>query len=461
MKLTKIEITNFRCFETLTIPLQPDVNVFVGVNGAGKSAILDAISIALYDIVAANLPTNLRHRLNQGAALRPADLHVPPDAEDPVTGRKDFVQISASAGAYYEVTGFPANTPSGEPALIEWTNSIQYKPPVDFTYENTRLNAPYRYFQVLWQEVRNSDLKALIPFPVVAYYRANRHLTQMPEMGNVFNVRLDREIAYQNALVAGANYNTMCQWFYLRENLELREGVQKRQNLTFEFPDLKAVRRAITETLAGVDRIFFDDSPPKLKVKMKNSRAAGLELEQLSDGYRNLLAVALDFARRMAQTHPYWENPLAAPGILLIDEIELHLHPGWQQTILPNLQKVFPGTQIIVTTHSPQVLTTVHKEQVYVLTAEHTLESLPAEIGTYGTESTVALERIFGIHTRPQNIVTVQNLQRYLELVEARQHTSHEATQLRRQLEAELGRADPSLTRATMRIRQLEILAKR
>ena len=216
--------------------------------------------------------------------------------------------------------------------------------------------------------------------------------------------------------------------------------------------------------MEDVEQVFFDDSPPRLKVAFATSHGSPqvLELEQLSDGYRNLLAVILDFARRLAQAHPNWDTPLEAPGILLIDEIELHLHPGWQQSVIPNLRKVFPNTQLIVATHSPQVLTTVRKEQVRCLTAQHDLEPLPADIGTYGTESSYALEMVFGVHTRPKKTVeTVGKLEEYLRLVEARQYASEEAQKLRAELEADLGTSDPGLTRADMRIRQLEILAKR
>ena len=88
MKLTKVDITNFRCFESLAVPLQPDVNVFVGINASGKTAVLDAIAIALYDIVAANGGGGKRQRALQGANLRPSDIHVPPEAVEPVAGRQ-------------------------------------------------------------------------------------------------------------------------------------------------------------------------------------------------------------------------------------------------------------------------------------------------------------------------------------------------------------------------------------
>ena len=184
MKLTKVDITNFRCFESLRVPLQPDVNIFVGVNASGKTAILDAIAIALYDVVAANGGGGKRQRTSQGANLRPSDIHIPLDDRDPVTGRREFVQISAQAGSYYTLRDFPSQTPLGEQAFMEWTNHIRYRPPNDFDYEtskSTRLSDLYRYFQELWQEIRRSDNKALIPIPVVSYYRAHRRLFGMPQ----------------------------------------------------------------------------------------------------------------------------------------------------------------------------------------------------------------------------------------------------------------------------------------
>ncbi|MCI0561061.1 MAG: AAA family ATPase, partial [Nitrososphaera sp.] len=245
MKLTKVEITNFRCFESLIVPLHPDINVIVGVNGAGKTTILDAVAIALYDIVVANSGKGKRQKRSQSASLRPTDIHIPPGSRDAVTGRRDFVQIKAQAGDYYDLPEFPAKTTDGKPNLIEWTDYIQYRPPNDFSYDSSkgeRLSDIYRYFDALWREVRQSDARALIAFPVVAYYRANRRITHMPSMGDIFSMQLEREGAFQDALSTGANYKAMCQWFYLRENQELREKLQIREDPLFELPDLKAVR---------------------------------------------------------------------------------------------------------------------------------------------------------------------------------------------------------------------------
>jgi predicted ATP-binding protein involved in virulence len=181
-------------------------------------------------------------------------------------------------------------------------------------------------------------------------------------------------------------------------------------------------------------------------------------LIQLSDGYRNLLALVLDFARRLAQAHPNWPNPLEAPGILLIDEIELHLHPKWQQTVIPNLRAAFPNTQIIAATHSPEVLTTVRRENIHLLGSDHALEQMPADVGTFGAESSRVLQEVFAAYPRPQQIETVQQLDEYLALVESRQQDSDRGRELRAALESALGRSDPDLLRADVRISQLKVL---
>jgi predicted ATP-binding protein involved in virulence len=438
--------------------LQPDVNVIVGINGSGKSALLDAISIALHD---ATINYSSRVQLKR-AALKVTDLHIASGSSDTIVGRKNFAQIAAEAVDYYECLGFPAKTPSGEPKPIAWTELIEYQPPYGFVVKASA-SPVLNYYQALWQEVITTEGKALVPFPVIAYYRSSRRFQQMPDLGNIFGVSLDRESAFKSALNAGADYQAMCQWLYLRENSELREKVQLRHDFDFEFSDLRAVRQALSCMLTDVERLFFDGNSPKLKVILQSDiqPAPVLEIEQLSDGYRNLLAIALDFARRLALAHPNWHNPLEAPGILLIDEIELHLHPSWQQKVIPNLRAAFPNTQLIVTTHSPQILTTVRREQIHLLTDEHTIEKLPNDIGTYGAESSRILQEVFCVNVRPKSIETVEKLQKYLCMVESQSQDTEVGRTLRRELEDAIGNADTDLLMADMRINQLKILREK
>jgi len=333
MKLSKIEITNFRCFETLSLNLQQDVNVLVGVNGAGKTTILDAVSLVLYDVVAANITAS---RSVQEVSLRPTDIHIQPGASDEAVMRKDFVHIRAQAGDFYAVPGFPAVSENNTPMQLEWDDLIQYQPPKGFNYSRKSGDSDCcvtAYYRALWREIRKADEKALIPLPVVAYYRSGRSIARTPDLGEVLKKKLVRQDAFKRALNASAGYDTFFQWFYLRENNEVRERLRRREDVDFQYSDLRAVRGALVKVIERVKEAYFDGNPPTFKIVLDtaNGGRSVLELEQLSDGYRNLLALVLDFARRLAQAHPNWEDPLSAPGIMLIDEIELHLHPKWQQ----------------------------------------------------------------------------------------------------------------------------------
>lgn len=456
MKLSKIEITNFRCYERFVLELQPDVNVIVGVNGAGKTTILDAIAIALYDIVAANvsLPPD---------KFRLTDIHIDPISDEESTGRRDFVQVRAAANNFYPLADFPSQAPEKQTALLEWNNYIEYQYPKGIRRGRGEDKGPVRivdYYKALWREIQKADPKALIPLPVIAYYRATRSITMMPDLGAVLRKKLDRQDAFRNALNAGADYQALCQWFYLRENDEVRERLARRDEPDFQYPDLRAVRSAVGKVIGNVKRIYFDGTPPNLRIELSEPLGGlfNLEIEQLSDGYRNLLALVLDFARRLAQAHPNWPNPLEAPGILLIDEIELHLHPKWQQAIIPNLQAAFPNTQIIAATHSPEVLTTVRRENIHLLGSDHAVEQLPADVGTYGAESSRVLQEVFAAPARPSKIETVQQLDEYLALVESQQQNTEQGRKLRAELEKALGRSDPDLQRADARISQLKVL---
>ena len=101
-----------------------------------------------------------------------------------------------------------------------------------------------------------------------------------------------------------------------------------------------------------------------------------------------MLALAADLARRMIQGNPHLDNPLESQAIVLIDEVDLHLHPSWQQRVLPDLIRTFPNAQFIVSTHSPQVLTTVKPEHIAELYREgNGIVAGPANSHTYGAEA--------------------------------------------------------------------------
>ena len=127
-----------------------------------------------------------------------------------------------------------------------------------------------------------------------------------------------------------------------------------------------------------------------------------LVVNQLSDGEKNLLAMVGDLARRLAIANPDpTKNALEGEGIILIDEIEVHLHPKWQRDIIPRLTSTFPNCQFIVTTHSPQVLSNVKKENVFIV---EDFQVYPADAYTFGRDSNSILSELMGVPERPVQI---------------------------------------------------------
>ena len=184
-------------------------------------------------------------------------------------------------------------------------------------------------------------------------------------------------------------------------NTEDLEGERIRDDAKYQDKQLVAVRNAIHTLIPEFDDLRVRRKPLKMTV---NKNGQELIINQLSDGEKCLLAMVGDIARRLAIANPSLDDPLQGEGIVLIDEIELHLHPQWQHKIIPRLTETFTNCQFIVTTHSPQVLSHVQPENIYILqsTPNGIIASHPEN--SYGRDSNQILEDYMGTPERPQDI---------------------------------------------------------
>jgi len=180
-----------------------------------------------------------------------------------------------------------------------------------------------------------------------------------------------------------------------------------------------------------------------------------LDARQLSQGERTLMALIGDIARRLILLNPSRDNPLKGSGVVLIDEVELHLHPEWQQKILPNLIEVFPNIQFIITTHSPQVLTTCTNKEIRVLSKNG--RAIEPVGNNYGGESNDALSELMDTAPRPP-LKHVLLLAEYMKLIDLSESSSKKAIMLRKELEEMLGGNHHELMRADRKIKRKEIL---
>ena len=261
-----------------------------------------------------------------------------------------------------------------------------------------------------------------------------------------------------------SNFRDFFNWFDTKEGEELRQK-RDRRDFDYQIKDLSAVRRAIEAMVPGVSRPRTTRNPTRFVVSVASLDGDGeteLEISQLSGGYRIVLALAADLARRMAQGNPHLDDPLQSEAIVLIDEVDLHLHPSWQQRALPDLMRTFPNAQFIVSTHSPQVLTTVMPEHIARLRRHGDGIVAAATPGpTYGAEAGYALAVEMGTKERPpaEHNEFVALLEQYNHLVNYGQGNSDEALGLRRQLEW-LSPRDLALDSADSEMRRQKVMAE-
>ena len=335
MKLARVEIENYRAIEKLDLPLDPRLTVLHGDNGHGKTSVLSAIATGLGSIP---------EQLTDVSSVR-------------------FLQSDRRGSRQLRVG---LTTVDG----IAWERRVG----------GPQKRNVLRELKEVVEAIVKADREGTGPLhlPIVAFYDTDRAVFDSPQRRRGFITEFPRYRALQGALSARTDFRDFFQWFYAKENEELRE--QKEQgNFDYQLKDLQSVRSAIEAMLPGVSQPRIKLHPLRFVVsQVGDGNPEQLSINQLSGGYRIMLALAADLARRMAQGNPHLDDPLQSEAIVLIDEVELHLHPSWQQRILGDLARTFPNTQFIVSTHSPQVLTTVKPECIVELRREQDAESWPA-----------------------------------------------------------------------------------
>ena len=162
-----------------------------------------------------------------------------------------------------------------------------------------------------------------------------------------------------------------------------------------------------------------------------------------------------DLVRRMLILNPHKENPLDTPAIVIIDELELHLHPQWQEEVISRLERTFKNTKFILTTHTPTIVSSIINENLYLITDNQIIAGKHLDFGTYGAEYASIYTLLYNINSRSDNEIK-EKLERYLYLVNENQYTSEEAIMLRKELEKNFKGNEPSLEEAKLIIENKE-----
>ncbi|MGC1246780.1 MAG: AAA family ATPase, partial [Spirulinaceae cyanobacterium] len=327
---------------------------------------------------------------------------------------------------------------------VDWIVSIDKKksPPVVSVYLDE--------LEKITKEIRNQlETHPELNLPLTIYYPVNRAVFNTPlEIPDNSFQQID---AYEKALDGvQIGFDSFFRWFRAIEDLENEE---RRDNPDYRDKQLEAVRKAISGLIPEFSNLRVRRSPLRMTV---NKAGQEITINQLSDGEKCLLAMIGDLARRLAIANPSLPDPLQGIGVVLIDEIELHLHPLWQRKIVSTLTQTFPNCQFIFTTHSPQVVSNIQPENIYIL--ESTSEGIVAKRpeSSVGRDSNRILEDLMKVPARPQEIK--DSLSELFKVIA--QGNLDEARQLSQELAIKIGSSEPELVKAKASIKRKEILGK-
>jgi predicted ATP-binding protein involved in virulence len=419
--LQSLQLKNFRCFAEAEISFEPDLTVLVAPNGGGKSAWLDAVALAM------RLFTDRLRGAGASQGFQPRDVRRALHVESGTTIQTYPVEFQAVAKV--------AET------RIGWKRALNTSTSRTTTASAQQIDGLAQVYRIKLEKYVANDLVRPPELPVVAYYGTGRiwRTLKLSERKAALATSISAPLsAYEDCLNPASSFAQFEAWLERMtvERSEERDSDAKSPHQPLQ--QIRAVRLATDEILApsGWSRIAW--SAAQGGVVMSHPTRGRLPVSMLSDGIRNAVAIAGDLAHRCVRLNRHWGSkaPSRTPGIVLIDEIDLHLHPEWQQTIIRSLRAAFPRIQFIVTTHSPQVLSTVDKRCIRVLHADGTVTTPQQQ--TKGVESPKILATVMGVDPIPpvEEAVWVRD---YQALIETERGDTPEALELRAKIITHFG----------------------
>jgi len=438
MEIKSFQLNNVGRFESLHVDLAPtasmatNVTVFVGSNGAGKTSLLKSLATSLSWFVA-------RLRSEKGSGN--------PIPEEAITN--SVLSASVDIDVYHQGNSYNwtiAKTQKGKKGNL-----------------NSNLTEASKLADFFRASLSNDESTSL---PLIAFYSVERVVLDIPMKirGKHSFLQID---GYDNSLSHGVDFRRFFEWFREREDTENESGISqeildKLQSMVGSDSEvwsklaqlkassrdkqLTAVRTAIANFMPGFSNLRVRRNPLHMSIDKHEEQ---LNVLQLSQGEKSLMALVGDIARRLAMMNPQLENPLHGDGIVLIDEVDMHLHPTWQRNVIARLTDTFPSCQFVLTTHSPLVISDYKDALVYLL-EEDKLSALPSQ---YGQDANTVLLDVMGTSARNANIDG--KLNDLLDAIQARHFNL--AHQLVTELDAELPSGNMELAKAKLILRKQEL----
>jgi len=421
LRIDKLQLKNYRCFESCEIDFHPRLTVLVAENGGGKTAVLDGLAHAVGVFVDSIAGTK------QVPGFHSSDIRV-------IHQNQKMVQVTPTS---FSAVGILFNQ------QFDWSRSINSSGTRARTSKKLSENIQKLAEQVQYDQSTDKIL------PLVAYYGTSRlwgeHRLTKGRTAYVLDKNY-RYAGYIDCLFSSSSFKGVTTWFQAKMD-EIRDP-RYAGEISNNTALIGSVNSATTTVLAPTEWSSLEWQSDIRELMVKHPHSGTLPLSSLSDGVRTMLALVADIARRCAILNPHLGEDAArlTPGILMIDEIDMHLHPRWQQMIVELLQSALPSMQIILSTHSPQVLSTVDKTSIRVI---HTNEGQSIirtpEFQTKGVESADVLAAVMDVDPVPR-IHEASLLANYRAYIEDGESKSEDALSLRKTLDNHFGINHPLLT---------------
>lgn len=379
MRIDSITIKNFKKFEKMTVEFNPQMNVIVGNNGAGKSSVLEAFAIG-----AGSYFLGIDGIASPG--IKNTDIRFVTHPVGSILDRHPQFPVVISC------KGIVDSRP------LIWERSLN----TETSYTTIKdANDLRKISQEKQTKIRMGISDTLLP--IISYYGTGCRWSQKKEKQAKTKKKMSNRFAgYVDSLSFSSNEKMMNEWFKKMTYQSLQDGV--------ELPELNAVENAVAECFidSGIQansvKVRYSVKSEEIEIvyRDENEHWQKHPFHELSDGFRNTMSLVADIAYRMAVLNPQLlENVVnKTPGIIIIDEIDQHLHPQWQRVILNSLTKIFPKVQFVVSTHSPSVIASASKNQLIMLDENGC--SYPEN--TFGKDSNSVLSEIMEVNPRPDEV---------------------------------------------------------
>ncbi|MDP0561241.1 MAG: AAA family ATPase [Candidatus Endonucleobacter sp. (ex Gigantidas childressi)] len=467
MRINQLKINNFRNFEKLTIDFDEKLTVIAAPNGSGKTTVLDAVRASLWayvrkiDVaggssgskaVGINIDdVTLLQSNNERVQMEPK-LPSSIESQISVLDKTYRWKISREKVRRNTNTLYKDAKPIEKLAsyLQERSRAIKQISIDELSPSSKKFIQDCHLNDAVLQTERPQDLPVLGFYGTGRLWKEKQYLPKGAQLDKSF---FSRTYGYLNCLDEASSYKYFSQWFkwlfesHREEQIKAIEAdIQLLE--TKQQPYIRAVQTAINkvvESKTGWRRIEY--STTQKSIVLYNKQNGILKLEQLSDGVRSAVALVADIAYRCVKLNGHMKEnaALESEGIIMIDEVDMHLHPSWQQTIVGSLQQAFPKIQFILTTHSPQVLSTVDSKSIRILqqiedpeTGKDNFVAQVASTQSLGVASADVMALLQGVDPIP-DVKQARWLTQYKQLITQDEHTNPTGSELKEKILAHFG----------------------